>query len=59
MDDEENIRLMLGKVLEHNGFAVTSVGSVPEALKFITEQALNCVFVHEEQNVIRRGCADL
>jgi DNA-binding response OmpR family regulator len=41
VDDEENIRLMLGKVLEHNGFAVTSVGSVPEALKFITEQAFD------------------
>ena len=41
MDDEENIRLMLGKVLERNGFAVTSVGSVPEALKFITEQAFD------------------
>jgi DNA-binding response OmpR family regulator len=41
VDDEENIRLMLGKVLERNGFAVTSVGSVPEALKFITEQAFD------------------
>jgi DNA-binding response OmpR family regulator len=38
VDDEENIRIMLGMVLQRNGFDVTSVGSVPEALKLIAEQ---------------------
>jgi len=38
VDDEENIRIMLGMVLERNGFQVTSVGTVPEALKFIAQQ---------------------
>jgi len=38
VDDEENIRIMLGMVLERNGFHVTSVGTVPEALKLIAEQ---------------------
>lgn len=38
VDDEQNIRIMLGLVLERNGFAVTSVGTVPEALRLITQQ---------------------
>jgi len=38
VDDEENIRIMLGMVLERNGFSVTSVGTVPEALKLIAQQ---------------------
>jgi DNA-binding response OmpR family regulator len=38
VDDEENIRIMLGMVLERNGFDVTSVGTVPEALKLIAQQ---------------------
>jgi DNA-binding response OmpR family regulator len=38
VDDEENIRIMLGMVLERNGFNVTSVGTVPEALKLIAQQ---------------------
>jgi ActR/RegA family two-component response regulator len=38
VDDEENIRIMLGMVLERNGFHVTSVGTVPEALKLIAQQ---------------------
>jgi ActR/RegA family two-component response regulator len=36
VDDEATIRLTLGLYLEENGFAVTSVGTVPEALKLIT-----------------------
>ena len=38
VDDEQNIRIMLGLVLERHGFDVTSVGSVPDALKLITQQ---------------------
>lgn len=38
VDDEQNIRIMLGMVLKRNGFDVTSVGTVPEALKLISEQ---------------------
>lgn len=38
VDDEQNIRIMLGMVLQKNGFDVTSVASVPEALKFISQQ---------------------
>jgi DNA-binding response OmpR family regulator len=38
VDDEQNIRIMLGLVLERNGFDVTSVGTVPEALRLITQQ---------------------
>lgn len=38
VDDEQNIRIMLGMVLKRNGFEVTSVGTVPEALKLIAEQ---------------------
>lgn len=37
MDDEQNIRIMLGLVLERNGFEVTTVGTVPDALKQISE----------------------
>lgn len=36
LDDEENIRLMLGMYLQEQGFAVTTVATVPEALKRIT-----------------------
>lgn len=38
VDDEPNIRLTLGMYLEDQGFSVTSVGTVPEALKQITER---------------------
>ena len=38
VDDEENIRLTLGLYLESEGFAVTTAGTVAEALRFITEQ---------------------
>lgn len=38
LDDEENIRLMLGMYLQEQGFAVTTAGTVPEALKLITQQ---------------------
>jgi DNA-binding response OmpR family regulator len=38
LDDEENIRLMLGMYLQEQGFAVTAVGTVPEALKLITQE---------------------
>jgi DNA-binding response OmpR family regulator len=38
VDDEQNIRIMLGLVLQQNGFDVTSVASVPEALKLISQQ---------------------
>lgn len=41
VDDEQNIRIMLGLVLERNGFSVTTAGTVPEALKIITEQAFD------------------
>ena len=37
LDDEENIRLTLGMYLEDQGFGVTTVGDVPEALKLITQ----------------------
>jgi DNA-binding response OmpR family regulator len=38
LDDEENIRLMLGMYLREQGFAVTTVATVPEALKLITRE---------------------
>lgn len=38
LDDEENIRLMLGMYLEEQGFAVTTTATVPEALKLITQE---------------------
>lgn len=38
LDDEENIRLMLGMYLGEQGFSVKTVGSVPEALKVITQE---------------------
>lgn len=38
VDDEPNIRLTLGMYLEDQGFSVTSAGSVPEALKLVSEQ---------------------
>jgi DNA-binding response OmpR family regulator len=38
VDDEQNIRTMLGLVLQQNGLDVTSVGTVPEALKLISQQ---------------------
>lgn len=37
VDDEESIRLTLPPMLEAYGFAVTSVGSVPEALRLISQ----------------------
>lgn len=41
LDDEENIRLMLGMYLQEQGFAVTSAGTVPEALKLITQDSFD------------------
>jgi ActR/RegA family two-component response regulator len=38
VDDEDSIRLTLGMYLEDKGFAVDTVGTVPEALKLITEK---------------------
>jgi DNA-binding response OmpR family regulator len=38
LDDEENIRLMLGMYLQEQGFAVTTAATVPEALKLITQE---------------------
>lgn len=37
VDDEESIRTMLGMVLKSEGFEVTAVGTVPEALARITQ----------------------
>ncbi len=37
VDDEENIRTMLRMVLESEGFVVTAVGTVPEALAEISQ----------------------
>jgi ActR/RegA family two-component response regulator len=39
LDDEESIRLTLGMYLEDQGFSVTTAGSVPEALKLITDRS--------------------
>ena len=41
VDDEPNIRLTLSMYLEDHGFAVLTAGSVPEALKLITEQSFD------------------
>ena len=41
LDDEENIRLTLGMYLEDHGFIVTSVATVPEALRLITQQTFD------------------
>ena len=38
LDDEENIRLMLGMYLQEQGFAVTTAATVPQALKLISQQ---------------------
>lgn len=38
VDDEPNIRIMLGLILQRNGFDVTAVGTVPEALRLISQQ---------------------
>jgi DNA-binding response OmpR family regulator len=38
VDDEENIRLMLGMYLTEQGFLVTTAATVREALKFITQR---------------------
>lgn len=38
LDDEENIRLMLGMYLRQQGFDVTAVATVPEALKLIAHE---------------------
>ncbi|HWO29585.1 MAG TPA: response regulator, partial [Candidatus Acidoferrum sp.] len=37
VDDEETIRAMLRRVLENEGFTVTAVGTVPEALALISQ----------------------
>jgi DNA-binding NtrC family response regulator len=37
VDDEETIRAMLRRVLEKEGFTVTAVGTVPEALALISQ----------------------
>lgn len=41
VDDEPGIRLTLAPILERHGFAVTTAGSVPEALEFINRQAFD------------------
>jgi YesN/AraC family two-component response regulator len=41
VDDEPNIRLTLGMYLEDQGFAVTTAGTVAEALKLITETSFD------------------
>jgi ActR/RegA family two-component response regulator len=41
LDDEENIRLMLGMYLQEQDFSVTTAGTVPEALKLITQQTFD------------------
>ena len=41
VDDEENIRVMLGTVLRHEGFDVTVTGSASEALAALEEQPFN------------------
>lgn len=38
LDDEENIRLLLGMYLRQQGFDLTAAGTVPEALKLIAEE---------------------
>jgi ActR/RegA family two-component response regulator len=39
VDDEESIRITLPPMLESHGFSVTSVGTVPEALRLITQES--------------------
>lgn len=41
VDDDPNIRLTLSMYLEDQGFSVTSVATVPEALKSISEQSFD------------------
>lgn len=41
LDDEENIRLMLGMYLQEQGFTVTTAATVPEALKLITQESFD------------------
>lgn len=41
LDDEENIRLTLGMYLQEQGFSVRTAGTVPEALKLITQQTFD------------------
>jgi YesN/AraC family two-component response regulator len=41
VDDEDSIRLTLGMCLQDQEFQVTSVGTVPEALKLITQQSFD------------------
>src|ERR1700726_3813575 len=38
VDDDENVRLGLGELLESKGFAITTAASVPEALKLIISE---------------------
>lgn len=41
VDDEESIRFTLGMCLKDQGFVVTAAGTVPEALKLITQQSFD------------------
>lgn len=41
VDDDEIVRLALGKLLTHVGFAVTSAGNVPDALRLINSEAFD------------------
>lgn len=41
VDDEENIRITLGLMLESYGFKVTSAGTVPDALRLISQETFN------------------
>ncbi len=38
VDDEESVRTTLGMMLESKGFKVTAAGTVPEALRLISNQ---------------------
>lgn len=41
VDDEESIRLTLPRMLEAYGFSVTSAGTVPEALRLISQESFD------------------
>lgn len=43
VDDEENTRISLGKLLSHEGYLVDSVGNGQEALDFLTSNRVNLV----------------
>lgn len=38
VDDDDNLRTVLGAVLTHNGFQLTAAASVPEALELISKE---------------------